>query len=225
MRDPQKAFPLGGRWHGEAVTDEGAMTERFRFLRGDFAACGRQGSSALRGGFLSGRPERNQRGARARLRMSASRSYSPPLDPIYGGYPLKWAGHFRRAKSGVLGCGSFRATGPWVCGKLELVRFRFCACRFRTNVPRLFSAVGAHSVRPRAGLGPAPTQRQTRFPILRRGRCPHPPAAGSDPPVGAAISRPKRPDGDIGPYKRANTFSDTPQEQPHAPARPRRSVM
>ena len=23
--------------------------------------------------------------------MSASRSYSPPLDPIYGGYPLGWA--------------------------------------------------------------------------------------------------------------------------------------
>ena len=178
---------------------------------------------------------------------------------------MKWAGHFRRAKSGVLGCGSFRATGPWVCGKLELVRFRFCACRFRTNVPRLFSAVGAHIVRPRAGLGPAPTQRQTRFPILRRGgcphppaagsdppvgaapcgrpraglgpaptqrqtrfpilrrgRCPHPPAAGSDPPVGAAISRPKRPDGDIGPYKRANTFSDTPQGRPHAAACPRR---
>ena len=134
---------------------------------------------------------------------------------------MKWAGHFRRAKSGVLGCGSFRATGPWVCGKLELVRFRFCACRFRTNVPRLFSAVGAHSVRPRAGLGPAPTQRQTRFPILRRGGCPHPPAAGSDPPAGAAISRPKRPDGDIGPYKRANTFSGTPQGRPHAAARPR----
>ena len=29
---------------------------------------------------------------------------------------------------------------------------------------------------PRAGLGPAPTQRQTRFPIRRRGGCPHPPA-------------------------------------------------
>ena len=37
-----QAFPLGGRWHGEAVTDEGAMTERFRFLQGDFAACGRR---------------------------------------------------------------------------------------------------------------------------------------------------------------------------------------
>ena len=34
------------------------------------------------GEFLSGCPERNQRSTRARLRMSASRSYSPPLDPI-----------------------------------------------------------------------------------------------------------------------------------------------
>ena len=68
MRAPKKAFPLGGRWHGEAVTDEGAIIERFfvgpdaligpldgSFRRGSFAACGRQGSSALRGGFLSGR--------------------------------------------------------------------------------------------------------------------------------------------------------------------------
>ena len=39
---------------------------------------------------------------------------------------------------------------------MELVRFRFCACRFRTNVPGLFSAVGAHSVRPQAAevVGP-----------------------------------------------------------------------
>ena len=36
MSPPKKAFPLGGRWHGEAVTDEGAMTERFRFLQGGF---------------------------------------------------------------------------------------------------------------------------------------------------------------------------------------------
>ena len=55
MRPPKKAFPLGGRWHGEAVTDEGAMIERFfvgpdaligpldgSFRRGDFAACGRR---------------------------------------------------------------------------------------------------------------------------------------------------------------------------------------
>ena len=38
----------------------------------------------------------------------------------------------------------------------------FTACFF-------FFSVGAHSVRPRAGLGPAPTKRQTRFRIRRRG--------------------------------------------------------
>ena len=53
MRAPKKAFLSGAdspyqgemsrsdrgdreRWHGEAVTDEGAMTERFRFLQGGF---------------------------------------------------------------------------------------------------------------------------------------------------------------------------------------------
>ena len=30
------------RWHGEAVTDEGTMIERFRSSQGDFAACGRR---------------------------------------------------------------------------------------------------------------------------------------------------------------------------------------
>ena len=29
MRAPKKAFPLGGRWHGEAVTDEGTIIARF----------------------------------------------------------------------------------------------------------------------------------------------------------------------------------------------------
>ena len=33
---PIKAFPLGGRWLAEGQTDEGAMTERFRFLQGEF---------------------------------------------------------------------------------------------------------------------------------------------------------------------------------------------
>ncbi len=35
----------------------------------------------------------------------------------------------------------------------------------------------------RAGLGPAPTQRQTRFRILRRGGCPHSPADCAHPLV------------------------------------------
>ena len=110
------------------------MTERFRFLQGDFAACGRQGSSALRGGFLSGRPERNQRGARARLRMSASRSYSPPLDPIYGGYPLGWA-----KISGAQNLSGFSQflPGHWALGlqKFQVLRLYFRAWLCRANVP------------------------------------------------------------------------------------------
>ena len=55
---------------------------------------------ALRGEFLSGCPERNQRGTRARLRMSASRSYSPPLDPILRGPPMREAGNHRKGAGG-----------------------------------------------------------------------------------------------------------------------------
>src|SRR5699024_4429943 len=44
------------------------------------------------GEFLSGCPERNQRSTRARLRMSAPRSYSPPLDPILRGSQLSGLG-------------------------------------------------------------------------------------------------------------------------------------
>ena len=89
---------------------------------------------------------------------------------------MGWAKHFRRAKSGVLGCGSFRATGPWVCGKLELVRFRFCACRLRTNAPGLLSAVGAHSVRPQAAEVVGPYGKTGEFPVFRRGGPVRPPA-------------------------------------------------
>ena len=74
---------------------------------------------------------------------------------------------------------SRRATGPWVCGKLELVRFRFCACRFRTNVPGLFSAVGAHSVRPQAAEVVGPYGKTGEFPVFRRGGPMWPPAGRS----------------------------------------------
>ena len=97
---PILAFPLGGRWHGEAVTDEGAdfglgllYAERFRRPGGG-------AGFALRGEVLSQRWESTQwprppslapsgqftlRIAGGRLRMSASRSYSPyPRPPITG---------------------------------------------------------------------------------------------------------------------------------------------
>ena len=52
---PPQAFPLGGRWHGEAVTDEGAMTERFRFLQGGFRRL-RAASDFARGGKVTKTP-------------------------------------------------------------------------------------------------------------------------------------------------------------------------
>ena len=42
------------------------------------------------------------------LRPSPLDKGSQPPDPRYGGYPLQWAEHFRRAKTGVLGCGPVR---------------------------------------------------------------------------------------------------------------------
>ena len=52
------------------------------------------------GEFLSGCPERNQRSTRARLRMSAPRSYSPPLDPILRGPQLSGLGSRRKGAGG-----------------------------------------------------------------------------------------------------------------------------
>ena len=76
---PLKAFPLGGRWHGEAVTDEGAMIEKFRSLQGSFAApaasdfldAQKVTKKAPGGG-------RNRRFGRA-SRLHAARPLEPPL--------------------------------------------------------------------------------------------------------------------------------------------------
>ena len=62
---PLKAFPLGGRWHGEAVTDEGAMIERFFVgpdaLIGPLDGSFRRGISPPAGGeFLCPWRQRNQ---------------------------------------------------------------------------------------------------------------------------------------------------------------------
>ena len=54
-RSPSKAFPLGGRWHGEAVTDEGAMIERFRSSQGEFRRL-RAASDFARGGKVTKTP-------------------------------------------------------------------------------------------------------------------------------------------------------------------------
>ncbi len=65
-----------------------------------------------------------------------------PRTPIYGGYPLKWAESFRRAKSEWV---SEFPPGHWALGlqKLPLLRFHSCAWVVRTNVPGSVSTVGA----------------------------------------------------------------------------------
>ena len=75
----RQAFPpQGGRWHGEAVTDEGAG---LWVAAGEFRRSG--------GGFLSERSERNQRIAGGRLSLDAARPNSPyPRIPVYGGRAL-----------------------------------------------------------------------------------------------------------------------------------------
>ena len=52
---PIKASPLGGRWRAEGQTDEGAMTERFRFLQGEFRRL-RAASDFARGGKVTKTP-------------------------------------------------------------------------------------------------------------------------------------------------------------------------
>ena len=81
-----------------------------RYVQGDFAACGRREGFALRGEFLSQRWERNQRIAGGRLQRSTVPVLlvALPPGPHYGDYPFGLAENFRRAKSGVLECNSFR---------------------------------------------------------------------------------------------------------------------
>ena len=90
---PLKAFPLGGRWHGETVTDEGAMIERFFVgpdaLIGPLDGSFRRGISPPAGGELLcpwRQSNQNATGDAAdglRLRYAPPRSIGPlSPDPI-----------------------------------------------------------------------------------------------------------------------------------------------
>ena len=121
------SFPSAGSFAAPAVSVVSSFCRARRLgapilevFAGSFAACGRRVTFPA-----MGKSPKDRRGTPQR-RTSFANDGFPPV-PHYGGHPLGWAEHFRRAKSGVLGCGSFRATGPWVCGKLERVRLRFCA--------------------------------------------------------------------------------------------------
>ena len=95
---PLKAFPLGGRWHGEAVTDEWAMIERFFVgpdaLIGPLDGSFRRGVSPPAGGDLLcpwRQSRQNATGDAAdglRLRYAPPRSIGPlSPDPVTGVTP------------------------------------------------------------------------------------------------------------------------------------------
>ena len=95
MRAPKKAFPLGGRWHGEAVTDEGAIIERFFVgpdaLIGPLDGSFRRGISPPAGGeSLCPRRQSNQNATGdasdgLRLRFAPPRSIGRfPRTPLRG---------------------------------------------------------------------------------------------------------------------------------------------
>ena len=103
-----QAFPLGGRCpSAHTGADKGAMIERSRSSRGDFAACGRRVPLPA----AAKEPKRR----RGRLRMSAPRSYSPFPGPHLRGFPLEPGQNFP-ARGNLSECLNFsRATGPWGC--------------------------------------------------------------------------------------------------------------
>ena len=122
--------------------------------------------------------------------MSASRSYSPPLDPILRRLPLEVGRTFpaRKIRSAwVRFLPGHWALGLWKIGvgAVPLLRLPFPNQRpeavFRRRSAQCAPA-GRSGTGPRR-MGPA------LYP--RRGGCPHPPAVGTPPPVGAAISRPQ----------------------------------
>ena len=137
---------------------------------------------ALRGEFLSGCPERNQRGTRARLRMSASRSYSPPLDPILRGPPMREAGNHRKGAGGHwIGFRSITAAAE------RPVTFGWC---FSWLEARLLGWWGSSSAQGTCTLGSllvpvgaahwaAPTVDNAQHPRAH----PHPPPSGAPSPL------------------------------------------
>ena len=151
----------------------GQVSDCICCTQGSFAACGRRVSFPAMGKKPKDRRGTAQDGHCVSIFAYPTPSVASRHLPLTGGVgprtpvtglPLEVGRTFPARKTGVLGCGFVRATGPWAGGKLGLMRFRFCAWVCRTNAPRPLSAVGAAFGRPRAGLGPAPTERTERSP-------------------------------------------------------------
>ena len=158
--------------------------------------------------FCTGRKEPKSRqgvGAIGRNGVAAPASMPPtPWTPVYGGYPLGRAKHFRRAKSewlsaissGPLGPGFLEnwswcdsTTAPGVAEPTCLVRNTGYLNPPPSGAPSPLGEGVTRSVTdevsgqrpPAAGLGPAPTRKMGPSLYPCRGGCPHPPAVPLSP--------------------------------------------
>ena len=127
-----KAFPLGGRWHGEAVTDEGAMIEKFRSLQGRFRRL-RAASDFARGGKVTKTPPGD-----------AADGHFVPIGPLTPGPPF--TGVTPLARYWIYGAQNLSGIprflpAHWALSvqKLRLPRFHICAWLCRANAPGPFS--------------------------------------------------------------------------------------
>ena len=88
----------------------GQVSNQVRFTQEDFAACGRRVTFPV-----MGKSPKDRRGT-AQDERSALIFAFPPVPPFMGGVLLIGESGITGAQSiGVLGCDSFRTTGPWVC--------------------------------------------------------------------------------------------------------------
>ena len=169
--------------------DEGAMIERFFVgpdaLIGPLDGSFRRGFRRLRAASFFPSDGKETKGSPGTRPMDYGSAYAPPRsigplspDPIYGGYPLRWAEHFRRAKSewpsaiqsGPLGPGFVENWG-W-CGSTNAPGFAEPTLPVRSR--RRGGTSGPPGNGPMGASGP--TKDQTHLRIRRRGGCPHPPA-------------------------------------------------
>ena len=158
------------------------------------------------GEFLCPRRQRNQNAAGDGFDEHFVLIVAFPRTPFTGVTPWGGQNPSGARNQECLGAVPSGPTGGLCFEKIEAAAVPRLRLGFRTNAPGPFSTVGAHSVRPWAGLGPAPANRRERFstrpPDFRQG---FRKAAGAGPSgrpgwirnqasvpfAGAAVSRPQ----------------------------------
>ena len=109
------------------------------------------------GEFLCPRRQRNQNAAGDGSDEHFVLIVAFPRTPFTGVTPWGGQNPSGARNQECLGAVPSGPTGGLCFEKIEAAAVPRLRLGFRTNAPGPFSAVGAHSVRPRAGLGPAPT--------------------------------------------------------------------